>query len=270
MPAKRKARLTARTADKYVLYTDAVQSPEAEVTFFEHLYNKLNGRPPVRVREDFCGTAAICCQWAHVGENNIATGIDLDPEPLEWSKNHYIALLPRETARRVRLRQADVLRVRSRKQDVVLALNFSYCVFKERATMLKYFRRVRGALADGGVFILDIYGGPEGQRLVEEHTTFKGYTYIWDQARYNPITAEALNHIHFHFRDGSRMRKAFTYDWRLWTIPELMDLLEEAGFQQARCYWENTNKDGEGTGVYRYRRVADADEAWIAYVVGIK
>ncbi len=270
MARKRKPRLTARTADKYVLYTDAVQTPEAEVTFFDRLYQKLNGQRPIRMREDFCGTAAICCQWVHVGKDNIATGVDLDPEPLGWSRDHYLSILPAQSARRVHLRQADVLRVRTDPQDVILALNFSYCIFKQRSVMLKYFKRVHKSLTKGGVFILDIYGGPEAQTLVEEETAFKNYTYVWDQARYNPITAEALNHIHFRFRDGSTMKKAFTYDWRLWTVPELLDLLEEAGFRQGRCYWEDADKKGEGTGVYRYRKSADAEEGWVAYVVGIK
>jgi hypothetical protein len=49
---------TADTADKYRLYTEAVQNPEADVRFFSTLYEQENGRPPVLVREDFCGTAA--------------------------------------------------------------------------------------------------------------------------------------------------------------------------------------------------------------------
>ena len=270
MAKKRKFKLTARTADRYVLYTDAVQTVQAEVTFFKRLYETHNGCPPVLLREDFCGTAALCCQWAHIAPDNRAIGVDLDPEPLSWSRGHYLALLPADARKRIRLRRADVLEVKTPRPDVICALNFSFCVFKRREVMLRYLRKSCRDLAPGGIMVMDIYGGPEGQKVMTESTPFKGYTYIWDQACYNPVTHEALNHIHFHFRDGTKMRKAFTYDWRLWTLAELTDLLAEAGFRESRVYWEDTGPDGEGNGVYRHRRRADAEEGWVAYVIGLK
>ena len=54
-----------------------------------------------------------------------------------------------------------------------------------------------------------------------------------------------LCHIHFSFPDGSKIKKAFTYDWRLWTLPEIRELLLEAGFQRATVYWEGTNEETE-------------------------
>jgi hypothetical protein len=32
------------------------------------------------------------------------------------------------------------------------------------------------------------------------------------------------------------LRRAFRYDWRLWTIPELAEMLEEAGFDGMRAW----------------------------------
>lgn len=32
------------------------------------------------------------------------------------------------------------------------------------------------------------------------------------------------------------LRRAFRYDWRLWTIPELAEMLEEAGFDSMRAW----------------------------------
>ena len=66
---------------------------------------------------------------------------------------------------------------------------------------------------------------------------------IWDQKAYNPINGDMLCHIHFSFPDGSKIKKAFTYDWRLWTLPEIRELLLEAGFQRATVYWEGTNEE---------------------------
>ena len=99
----------------------------------------------------------------------------------------------------------------------------------------------------------------------------EGFTYVWDQFRYDPITHDATCHIHFHFRDGSKIRRAWTYEWRLWTIGELRDLLEEAGFASTTVYWEGTElATNEPNGVFRPREHADEDPAWIAYVVAAK
>ena len=32
------------------------------------------------------------------------------------------------------------------------------------------------------------------------------------------------------------LRRAFRYDWRLWTIPELAEMLKEAGFDFMRAW----------------------------------
>ena len=41
------------------------------------------------LREDFCGTFAICCEWAKSGATFEAHGVDLDPEPLQYGKERY-------------------------------------------------------------------------------------------------------------------------------------------------------------------------------------
>ena len=270
MARTRKAGLTAKTADKYALYLDAVQSPVADVEFFRRLYERSNGRPPVVVREDFCGTAAICCQWVFMGAENRAIGVDRDPEPLAWAREHYLRLFEPEQRKRIQLRRADVLRVSPEPADVILALNFSFCVFKDRKTLVRYRCRCREALRRGGIMIMDVYGGPETHKPSKARLRKRGYTYVWERAGYNPVTHEVLNHMHFLFPDGSRKMRAFTYDWRLWTLPELTDALTESGFRDARVYWEDRNRRGERTGVYRPRRQVEEDDAWMAYVVGLR
>ena len=37
------------------------------------------------------------------------------------------------------------------------------------------------------------------------------------------------------------MNKAFTYDWRYWSLPELTELLKEAGFADAQVFWDKSN-----------------------------
>lgn len=266
----RRSKITARSADRYVLYTESVQSVDAEIAFFTRVYRKANGRAPVVLREDFCGTAAISCDWVKQNPRNLAIGVDLDPEPLRWGREHYVSKLDADQRRRLTFYRENVLKVETPRVDVVAALNFSFCVFKKRAELMAYIRRCRSALKPGGILVMDIYGGPDSQKPAKEKTRFKGFTYVWDQAVYNPVTNEALNHIHFTFPDGTRMMKAFTYDWRLWTPAELREAMLDSGFSDARVYWEGTEKDGSGDGIFRERNRADVDDAWVAYIVGFK
>jgi hypothetical protein len=74
--------------------------------------------------------------------------------------------------------------------------------------------------------------------------------------------------IHYRFPDGSRIDDAFTYRWRLWTLPELRELLSEAGFRDVTVYWEGTDEEkNEGNGVYEPAEVGEADPGWVCYIV---
>jgi cyclopropane fatty-acyl-phospholipid synthase-like methyltransferase len=136
--------------------------------------------------------------------------------------------------------------------------------------MRAYFSQVHASLVSDGMFFLDAYGGPEAYEEQKEKTKYKDFTYIWDQAEFEPVTGHALCHIHFKFPDGSRIKKAFSYEWRIWTLPELRELLEEAGFKKVRVYWEDEDEDGEGNGEFSEDDAGEADLAWIAYLVAEK
>ncbi len=73
-------------------------------------------------------------------------------------------------------------------------------------------------------------------------------------------------HIHFAFPDGSRLQQAFSYQWRLWTLPEIRELLAEAGFGRVVCYWQGWDAEGEADGVFEPADRADADAGWICYI----
>ena len=88
---------------------------------------------------------------------------------------------------------------------------------------------------------------------------------------FDPVTHHILCKIHFEFRDGTRMKNAFIYDLRLWTLPELRELMDEAGFSDIHVLWEGTDRNtGEGNGVFRRVERGGDEEAWIAYVIGQK
>ena len=126
---------------------------------------------------------------------------------------------------RLRLLQSDVRDARTPGMDIVLAMNFSYYLFMDRAALLDYFRGTLAQLAPDGILFLDAYGGYEAPMVLQEPRECEGFTYIWDQAEFNPIDSQMQCYIHFEFPDGSRMDRAFSYRWRLWTLPEIRELL---------------------------------------------
>lgn len=266
------APVTRKTADKHALYQLSVQAPETEVDFMVSSYRAHRRKSPVSMREDFCGTALLCATWVKSKPNRTATGVDLDPEVLAWGTEHNLKPLG-EPGNRVRLLQQDVLKKSPGKYDVINAMNFSYWIFKTRDTMLKYFKAVHGALAPDGIFVCDAYGGWEAQEPMLEPRLIKGggkggFTYVWDQDQFCPITHDIVNYIHFEFKDGTKWKKAFRYDWRFWTLPELRELLDAAGFSKVEVYWDVAPADDEED--YRPCLRAENQAGWLAYLVGVK
>lgn len=261
----------ADRADRYWLYQNAVQDPDGDVLRVRRMYERVYGTTPRTLREDFCGTAAFASAWVRLHKANRAWGVDLDPEPLDWGRRHNVARLRPEQVARLTLLQDDVRTARTPKVDVLVAFNFSFFLFKERAALLRYFKRCHAHVKDDGIFAIDAYGGPESMERRQDRRPCEGFTYVWDQHRYDPITHDATCHIHFEFKDGSRIERAWTYHWRLWTVAELRELLAEAGFSSTTVYWEGTElATNEPNGVFRPREHADEDPAWIAYIVAAK
>lgn len=267
------ARLMAARADRHILYQRAVQSVDSEIDFVDQTFSHLRRRRARKLREDFCGTAASACEWVRRRPGNTAVGLDLDQPTLDWGAAHNLSTLKPAAAARVHLLRRDVASPGpgTGGMDVVLAMNFSWWIFKKRPQLLEYFRAVRRSLVRDGVFFLDIYGGWESMKEQKERRPVggksRGFTYIWDQERCDPVTNETLCHIHFKFRDGSMLKKAFTYDWRAWTIPEAREILEEAGFAKSTVYWEGDDGKGGGDGVFTPAEHGECCPAFIAYIV---
>ncbi|MEL6214589.1 MAG: class I SAM-dependent methyltransferase [Pseudomonadota bacterium] len=257
----------AEQADKHELYEASVQDVETEVDFLLETWESLRDRPPVHFREDFCGTASAACEWVRRDAAHQSTGVDLDRPTLDWGIAHRVSTLSASEQLRVRLEQADVVTVETQPADIIGAFNFSYFTFNTRDALRAYFENARRGLKPDGLFILDAFGGAEGITEMKEKTKLDGFTYVWHQAKYHPVTAYMRCHIHFHFPDGSKLKKAFTYEWRHWTLPEIREVLQEAGFGKVEVYWEGTDDDGEGNGIYEPSSTGDADPAWIAYIV---
>lgn len=260
----------AERADRHELYESAVQNVEEECKFVSNTFKKIRGRQALSFREDFCGTASAACQWTRLGPEHTALGIDIDAEVLQWGRENRLSRLNPDQLARIRLAEASVMDVQPEQVDVVGAFNFSYWIFQTRPLMLEYFGKIHDALKSDGVFFLDAFGGYEAFEEMKEKTKYDDFTYIWEQARYLPVTGEIECHIHFKFPDKSKLKRAFSYTWRLWTLPEITELLAEAGFKNPTVYWEGTDEDGEGNGVFTPDAHGEADAGWIAYIVAEK
>jgi hypothetical protein len=264
----------AELADRHRLYEQSVQCPEAEVDFIDQTYRKLRAKSAKRLREDFCGTASVCCEWVTRRKKNRAVGVDIDREVLDWSLANNLAGLPEQQADRVTLLETDVLAADTGTQDIICAMNFSYWLLRNRTSVSRYFRRVRDSLKDDGIFFLDAYGGYDSYRVITEERAIDGeegpFTYIWEQESYDPISGRLVCHIHFGFPDGSRLERAFSYDWRLWSLPEIRELLLEAGFRRVICYWQGWDENGEPDGIFEPVEEGEPDAGWIAYLTAEK
>jgi hypothetical protein len=263
----------AARSDRHILYQRAVQCVEAEIDFVDATFKDLRKRTAVRLREDFCGTAASACEWVRRRPRNTALGLDLDQPTLDWGMKHNAAKLSPAQRKRLTLLNRNVKEPgdEGRRMDAILAMNFSWWIFKSRADLKAYFCTVRESLAPDGVFFLDIYGGWESLKEQSDRRQVggkkNGFTYIWQQTNCDPIHNTTLCYIHFAFPDRSRMRKAFSYDWRVWTIPETRELLAECGFQRTTVYWEGDDDKGGGNGEFAPSEHGECCPSFIAYIV---
>ena len=211
----------ADRADIHELYEESVQNVENEVSFLRDTFNERTGRTAYTLREDFCGTASLACEWVKQGINYSAIGIDIDPSVLEWGRQKRVSRLSTEDQARVSLIESDVQTAETPLMDMLVAFNFSYWIFNERAQMLNYLKRCHASIEPDGLLFLDMFGGPESMEETKEKTKQDGFTYIWHQAKFHPVTNHMQCYIHFKFKDGSRIKRAFSYSWRLWTAPKI-------------------------------------------------
>ena len=267
----------ADLADPHDLYQKSVQSPDNDIAFLSDYFKEYSGKPLRHFREDFCGTAYLSSYFVTQHAKNFALGVDLDWPTLNWGIKHNISTLTPDQQQRISVVNDNVLNIQQPRAQMIAALNFSYMVFHDRRTLLHYLTNAKKSLRAGGLLVMDIWGGSESQVMQEEpreidnseDPTIGDFIFTWDQDIFDPFTYKYTTRIHFSFSDGSEIRNAFVYDWRLWTIPEVTELMAEAGFQDIHVLWEDTDPETkEGTQTYHRAEKGDADLAWIAYIVG--
>lgn len=256
------------TFDKFKMYEISVQCQESDIDFVNDNYQKIYGKSPFTLREDFAGTAALACDWVKQSPAHRSWAIDLDPEPFAYGKVNHFSKLTDNQKDRVTFIEGNVLETQSYKTDVIVAFNFSYFVFKKRKELLEYFKKVREGLNPEGMFVIDLFGGTEAREAMVEETEHDNFSYFWDCESYNPITHECKYAIHFKIhRENKKYHNVFNYDWRLWGIAELREVMEDAGFKKTRAFWEGDDEDGGGDGNFYVTEVGEPCESWVTYIV---
>lgn len=229
-----------RAVTRFDLYRVCVQDPPRMARFVHAVHG---GRPTV-LREDFCGPASLACAWVTRSPKHRALAVDRDPEPLAFARQRMAETLGPAAAARVELICDDVraakLKAAARRADCVALLNFAVCELHTRAELVAYLRHLRAALRPGGVVVLDIYGGanansPGRATTLARLDDGRRVEYTWHQQDADARTGMVRNAIHFKL--GSlALKSAFTYHWRLWTIPELRDALAQAGLGRVEVH----------------------------------
>lgn len=262
--------LTAAKADKYELYSAAVQDVVQLAEDIRQIARDRGARARTLL-EDFSGSAQLSAAWVASDPKAIALAVDSDDEPLQWFRQRVAPTLDPAAAERVHIRRGDArepLEMPGGGPDIIYAGNFSWMIFKTRPELTRYLRRSFDLLPPGGLLLLDHLVGPlavisaqaDADRAVErthftwdhEHTDVAqhiAYTFVWEQRSHNFLTGEAQNHIHFEFPDGAELRSAFEYTWRYWGMAEVIELLREIGFE-VEVLWSLVDAEGEELGRY--------------------
>ena len=247
---------------KHDLYELCVQDAARMAPFLA----AVHGGGPRVLREDFCGSGGVCRAWVGLGLRHRAVGVDTDAEPLRLLKG-----VPRVSARRGNVMDVDA------KADVISATNFPIGYWHTRGDLARYLRHARSCLRSGGVFVCDTYGGETAFTIgsvTRDHHLPDGrrVRYTWEQREADPLTAMVLDVLHFRVDSGGDvlqdLPEAFSYRWRLWSVPELRGAMQEAGFDRTEVYSELADAvDSEGRTYVR--PVADPAELDSSFIVCI-
>ncbi|XP_057806199.1 uncharacterized protein LOC131021124 [Salvia miltiorrhiza] len=166
-------------------------------------------------------------------------------------------------------------------RDIVCAFNYSCCCLHNRKELILYFKHALNTLSrKGGIFVMDLYGGTSSEGVLRLQRKFPNFTYVWEQAEFDIIQRKTRISLHYNLHKQQRkIRHAFSYSWRLWSLPEVKDCLEEAGFRSVH-FWIRNMPDSEqirrtdGLSAGRDIKYEEAtsfqqQDSWNAYVVAV-
>ncbi|KAI3523278.1 hypothetical protein L1887_01338 [Cichorium endivia] len=301
---------------KFSLYQQSVQSPKGDISYLQKFFlTYVGGRAPLHLQEDFCGTALLSTEWLRSDSRRTAVGLDLDVEALDWCMENNVNKVGADLSSRIFLYHGNVLQPHEAKlvkssfqnsmhnvtieddeigsesvpnseaippRDIVCAFNYSCCCLHSRQELVSYFKHALRSLSKkGGIFVMDLYGGTSSECELRMQRRFPNFTYTWEQAGFDIIQRKTRISLHYTLQkqQKKKLRHAFSYSWRLWSLPEIKDCLEEAGFRAVH-FWIRQMPDseniksiqgfGEGKDV-KYEEVTSFQQkdSWNAYIVGV-
>ena len=280
--------------DTLELYRWAVQDPETHAVVLRAMYERLRpGRHPVVLREDFAGTSSESVAWVALKQGRRAIAVDLDGPTLEWAQRRAVRLLGTR-ASEVRFVQGDVRIVGPPEvphADIISVLNFSILYQRDREQLCSYLRHAVNGLAPSGILVLNLFGGAVAvqpgttrhwvtpkPRLPSE-PSIPAFEYLWEVRSYDRASKRLDCRIHFAASDPGtpdrihEVRDAFTYDWRMWSVHEVVEACAQAGFSDVQV-WRHTYDPSRGAaGVFLGSvepHCLRALESWTAYILACR
>jgi SAM-dependent methyltransferase len=277
--------------DTLELYRWAVQDPETHATVLRLMFERLHpGHVPALLREDFSGTSAEAVAWLALAPGRRAWAVDCDAPTVAWARRRARRILG-VRADDLHFIEADVMSVAPPAvppADLISVLNFSILYLREAAQLQAYLRHAWHCLARPGLLVLNLFGGAGAlkphtdrhlvtprPRLASE-AAVPPFEFQWEQRHVDAATRRIDCRIHFRLRHPAapggvlELRDAFRYDWRLWSLAELIDALQAAGFDEVQV-WRHTHDPARGAaGVFLGPVSLDVFETmdlWTAYIV---
>ncbi|PWA90776.1 S-adenosyl-L-methionine-dependent methyltransferases superfamily protein [Artemisia annua] len=269
---------------KFSLYQQSVQSPKGDISYLQmffltyvggraplHLQEDFCGtallRAPLHLQEDFCGTALLSTEWLRSDLRRTSVGLDFDLDALDWCIENNVN---------------KVGLIYLLESSSTMVTSYNHKKLNCRHELVSYFKHALNALSKkGGIFVMDLYGGTSSECELKMQRKFPNFTYTWEQAGFDIIQRKTRISLHYTLlnHQKKKLRHAFSYSWRLWSLPEIKDCMEEAGFRSVH-FWIRQMPDSEniksmeGFGSARdikYEEVTSfqQQDSWNAYIVAV-
>jgi SAM-dependent methyltransferase len=209
-----------------VVFASQMQRTGAQVEFAARA---LRLAPGARVLDVACGVGRHALALARRGYH--VTGLDLSPTLLR---------IAAERAQRagivVEWVTADMRAVPFADTfDAALNLFSSWGYFESDAEDARVLRSVAGALKPGGRFLLEVSHQPWiVQHLEPQGWHEAGGVIVLEQRTLNLMAGRIASEMTVVYPDGRR--RTWPYDLRLYTAPEVVRMLQEAGLAVAEVY----------------------------------
>lgn len=262
------AKTTSKTKapHKLDLYRLAVQQPWFQVNWLVNAYAAhYPGRWARTLREDFSGASALAIAWVAHDHDHSAIAIDNHGPTIRFAQkrasqlakisvkpNVKQAATPNATqppldTQRLAFHHRDVMDPQNAtlpQADLLIAFNFSINIHHDFQSLVAYFKNARASLSEHGLFVMDCYGGPGAWRVSTQHRRIRpprsenipAFDYYWQQQDVDPLTGLVRCAIDFKTKAQGRINNAFVYHWRLWSPPEILEALTQAGYGRAQVW----------------------------------